>query len=214
MKRALALLALACAVLVFVGATAGAGSGSGPSGSAESARVIDRTLRCSTRGALGRQWISVSALAPVRGQTSLGNQMLSSASLLTGHGEVVSLAGMRGGAPGPGYEWSFYFANGNCKSSSARVRLSTKGLSGGAADPYGVSYRCFTRKRVLVRMQGVFGSPASLRRHRVTNTFWAGAHLERGAIAVTTMTGRPLVYMSVSESLKARIFAAPSCVPT
>jgi hypothetical protein len=214
MKRAFVLLALACAVLLFVGATAHAGSGSGPSESADSARIIDRTLRCSTRGAIGRQWIFVSALAPVRGQKSFeGSEALPSAVLETGHGDVDSLAGVYGGAPGPGYDWTFWFKDGLCQSSSARVRLSTKGLSGGTADPYGVLYRRFTPKRVLVRIQGVFRSPASLRRQRVSQTLWTRAHVQRGALAVTTTTGKPIAYLSVHEPRKARIFIAPNCEP-
>jgi hypothetical protein len=181
----------------------------------QSARVIDRTLRCSTLGAIGRRWITVTALAPINGQKTFeGDPTLSLADVHTGHGNEASLAGMYGGAPGPSYEWTFWFKDGLCQSSSARVRLSTKGLSGGAADPYGVEYRCFTAKRVLVRIQGVFRSSASLRRYRVTQTSWTRAHVERGALAVTTMTGKPLAFLSVSEPRKARIFTAPSCVPT
>jgi hypothetical protein len=165
-------------------------------------------------GAVGVRWITVSALSPVRGQKTFeGDQVRPWAALRTGHNDGESLAGMDGGAPGPSNDQTFWFRDGFCKSSSARVRLSTKGLSGGAADPYGGGYRCMTRKRVLVRIQGVFRSPTTLRRNRFRQ-LWTREHVERGALAVTTMTGKPLAYMSVSESLKARIFTAPSCVPT
>jgi hypothetical protein len=222
-----ALTVLTCGALALGGTLAASTASQGASGTlgteagpkseyAGSARIIDRTLRCSTLNVVGSRWITVTARAPVRGQKTFeGDEFLSSADVSTGYSNGTEfLAGVRGGAPGPSYDMTFWFRDGLCKSSVARVRLSTQGLSGGAADPFGVSYRCMTRKLVLVRIQGVFRSSTSLRRNRRTRQFQTRAHVERGALAITTTTGKPLAYLSVSESRRARIFTAPSCVPT
>jgi hypothetical protein len=205
--------------LALLAAPTGAESGLA-SGSADSARIIDRTLQCSTLGWPVR-WIVVSALAPVRGQKSYeGDDVLPYAQVWTGPDgptnsvSGASLTGMRGGTPSAGTTRTLWLRDGLCRSSSKRVRLTTRSLSGGAASPLRDSYRCITGKRVLVRIRGEFRFSASLRRNRVQREFRTGVPVERGEIAVTTVTGKPLAYLAVSEPRTARIFTAPKCVPT
>jgi hypothetical protein len=204
--------------------SASTGAGSGATRAADAARVIDRTLRCSTLGWPVR-WIVVSALAPVEGQMFEGDQIRAGAGLWTGPDASsggrgtrrvggVSLAGVTGGTPGPSYHRTFFVRYGHCQSSASRVRFTTKGLSGGAASALGDYYRCITARRVLVRIRGEFRSPASLRLDRVERELQTRVPVERGEIAVSTVTGKPLAYLSVSGPWKARIFTAPKCVPT
>jgi len=53
-----------------------------------------------------------------------------------------------------------------CRPSRARVPLSSAGLSGGKASPFGDEYDCLAPRRILVRIRGIFHERTSLRRQR------------------------------------------------
>lgn len=104
-----------------------------------------------------------------------------------------------------------------CLPSSARVPLSTSGLSGGAAGPFGDRYDCVVARRVLVRIRGVFYKPTSLRRQRPTryvDQLAANGRVREGALAVRTESGKPIAFATVHESGRARLFVGPSCGPS
>jgi hypothetical protein len=94
-----------------------------------------------------------------------------------------------------------------------RVPLSARGLPGGRADYFGDGFTCPAPRRVFVRVRGVFSKPASLRLDRATLQLTTDAPVQQASFAVRIESGKPLAYASVNESGKARIFAAPSCVP-
>ena len=79
------------------------------------------------------------------------------------------------------------------------------------------SYDCQASRRVLVRITARFGRPVDFRsrvvyeRRRYATT--VGVPAQSAAFAVATMTGKPLVYATVSETGTARLFTARSCVP-
>lgn len=95
--------------------------------------------------------------------------------------------------------------------SSRRVPLSPRGLSGGVASQLSDEYECPAPRRVYLRIRGVFRSPASLRLDRRFLYHNTEVPLKEAAIAVRSESGKPLAFVAVSESGKARIFTAPSC---
>jgi hypothetical protein len=192
----------------------------------QSGRVIDRTLLCTTIGQAGVRKLTVSALAPVRGQTdpASGEPQLAGARLHTGPPTSSSGGGRRAvggtslvdadaGAPVPENNWSFSLSRQQCRASRVHVPLSARGLMGGAADALGDSYECFPPRRVLVRVRAVFRSRTSLRLNSVTGHLFTRMPVREVFLAVRTSSGKPLAYAAASESGKARVFAAPSCLP-
>jgi hypothetical protein len=133
-------------------------------------RIIDRTLLCSTIGQAGVRKIIVSAVSPAPGQKDpvteeriqagagvwTGPPGLSSGSRRSYGG--ASLASVTTGVPDPD-ESTLSINADQCRASSVRVPLSARGLTGGAAGPFGDSFECFTGRSVS------FGSgPSSARR--------------------------------------------------
>lgn len=96
-----------------------------------------------------------------------------------------------------------------CRRTSGSVALGPSGLRGGAAAPLGAKYECFTPKQVVVRVRAVFSAPTVLR----AGQDFQAAHIpvREAKLAVRTLAGKQLVYAEVSESGKARLFAAKGC---
>jgi hypothetical protein len=225
MTRSLALVLVAALGLAFAG-FGGTGRAGDEQQPVTQARVVDRTLRCATIAKNGLREIQMEALAPVRGQTDFlyGTRTLASAQLSTGPPETYAtqtgprsggalLAVVKGGAPESREARMLMFKTDICRPTATRVRLMTKGLSGGRADPFGVGHRCFPGKAILVRIRVVFRNPTSLLVHRRYRELWTNAPVTEGYIAVATTTGRPIALMSIREPRRARIFAAPGCIP-
>jgi hypothetical protein len=100
-----------------------------------------------------------------------------------------------------------------CTSSRLRIRLTSRGLSGGPT-ALGGRYTCEVPARVVIRLRAVFRRPVVLRRQQ--ETLIATGRIATADLAVATLPGRkPLAFLSVSEVTgKARIFVARStCVP-
>lgn len=187
------------------------------------ARTVDRTLVCTTGIRAGVREIEIYATSGVRDAENR-NRWKSLASLdlrTTGSSPTISgiqLAGAsagRGGLstpPGVGFAGSVSYSPARCKATRARVRLSSVRLSGGAASPWGDRFDCVTQRRVLVHVRGSFRAPTRFKGHR-SGLLIASGGVQEAQIAVRTEGGRPLVYGTVSESGKARLFTAAGCVP-
>lgn len=99
----------------------------------------------------------------------------------------------------------------SCSPSRARVPLTAKGLNGGLADAFGDAYDCPATRRVLMRVRARLRAPAPIYRDR--QFVKTRADLKSAYIAVRTRTGKQLAFAAVFDSGKARLFAAPGCVP-
>jgi hypothetical protein len=198
--------------------------------SAAPARVIDRTFVCSAGVVAGGREIEIYARSGFRSLRSPSQwQMLPHAELRT-RGPDQYLAYISAGQPredsDPDHPARGPFGSGlsigatatSCKSARAKVRLSARGLTGGAATQLGDAYDCPAPWRILVRVRGVFRVPTSLRLSRRYDwrawrtTFTLAESPREAYFAVQTRGGKPLAFASVFESGKARLFTAPSCI--
>jgi hypothetical protein len=107
----------------------------------------------------------------------------------------------------------FSVHRGLCAPSTAKVKLTTKGLRGGAVPSLGVEAMCETPRRVLMRVRAVFSRPPDVATSRQfgfpqLNAFGA---VTQAAIAVGTPAGKTFGYVSVSGSEKARLFTVRTC---
>jgi hypothetical protein len=214
------------AVLVGVALAAAAFALQPSPGASQRSRIIDQTLLCSTIGQAGVRKIGVSALSPAPGQKDpvTEERIVASAGVRTGP-PGISSGGRRsyGGAPLALLQVRTTEAGDStlsinadaCRPSGVRVPLSTRGLTGGAAGPFGDSYECVTGRWVLLRVRVVFRSPARLRLDGrfIPRMREAREAVREGALAVRTRAGKALAYASAFDSGRARVFAAPSCVP-
>ena len=189
-----------------------------PSEGAQSAksRIVDRTLVCSIPTFAGVRKISVRAQSGLRDFDQPSRwKALASFSLITGSDITgTGIAGSQAGAPKPelapsGTLWAYTKV---CRVQSTRVPLSVKGLRGGAVGQLGDEYDCAVPRRIVVRIRGVLGRPASLRfdaRNRVQST---NVPVQAAYLVARTQAGTPLAYAEVFESGKARVFTAWRCV--
>lgn len=181
------------------------------------ARIVDRTLACTTGVQGGARVIFL------RAQSAFGqgkNLEWLAQTTVAAVGQPVpskpnyrpTLAGMTAGWPPPPPLTSggVGFNNRLCKPSRTRVDLSRRGLGGGIASQLGDELSCVVPKSMLVRIRAVFREPTGLDRDRSYSS--ANGRIVRGQIAVTTLAGKPLVYAEVAESGTARLFAAKGCV--
>lgn len=97
----------------------------------------------------------------------------------------------------------------SCRPASAPVPLTPLGLKGRAVGKLGEKVECFAPQRVLVRIRAVLLSKGTFRRGPDYQSLHTPAR--EAKLAVRTLAGKPLVYADVSESGKARLFAAKGC---
>ena len=177
------------------------------------ATVVDRTLSCTTGIEGGAHNILPSAKSGYRSGARF--RWLGEVSVATpGHplpshpDHLRKLAAVTAGWPPPtamraggaGYDAQL------CKPARATVRLSARGLVGGAAGIFGDTLQCLTPKTVLVRLRVVFRSPTRLRLDSRRRWMGATARVDKGELAVQTLGGKRLVYAGVLDSGRARIF--------
>jgi hypothetical protein len=213
-------MARACvAGAVAIGSLVAASVGTG----AQSAsRIIDRTLVCKVRG-VGYpdsvRSLSVSA-TPYQATTNTSPQMGAGYFAYGYPGMGVSLrtgpAGRENETP-TGELNMTRVQTGRCANTRLRIRLSSRGLEGGATGPDRKWYRCDVPGKVVIRVRAVFERPAFFRINpRFPDSEEAKGNITTAYLAVTTLRGRePLAFASVHHaSGKARIFVAPSrCRP-
>jgi hypothetical protein len=182
-------------------------------------RVLDRSMTCSIPLHAGLREIQVAASSGARDPqnrslwTHLANVSVQAGGFFSG----VGLAGASAGAPEPkeimwpGMSQGLW-VSADCRVTNARIDLTTRGLpQGGIASPIRDAYECVVPRTVLVRVRATFRVPTRLRVRG--DALRTGAPVREAAVAVRTTRGKPLVYASASESGRARIFTAPSCLP-
>jgi hypothetical protein len=182
---------------------------------AASARVIDRTLRCSIPVWAGVREITVFSQAGVRESPSKWKSL--AAATINTRGSQVSLFQTAAGVPVP-TEWkglaifdTTLSIGKACRATSASVPLSARGLDGGAVDPFGDTYKCSVAKTMLVHVRAVFRSSAFLRLDPRSGARFTRTPVRTASLAVRTQSGRPVAFVTVLESGKARLFTSGSC---
>ena len=86
-------------------------------------------------------------------------------------------------------------------------------MRGGRVPPLGADAMCETPRRVLMRVRGVFGRPPQVSTSRQFGfpQLTAFGNVEQAAIALATAAGKPLAYVSVTGTEKARFFTVRTC---
>jgi hypothetical protein len=211
-RRSVSVLALASAL--FVAGVVGTQSRAAEP-SASSARVIDETLRCSIPRWAGNREITVWAQSGVRESPSRWKS-LAAASINT-RGSQISLVQAAAGAPVPTehkgltiFDTTLLIGEA-CRATTARVPLSARGLDGGGADPFGDAVKCPVSRTVLVHVRAVFRSSAFLRRDPRSGARITRTPVRTAFLAIRTQSGRPVVFATVLESGKSRLFTAGAC---
>jgi hypothetical protein len=180
-----------------------------------SARVIDQTLRCSIPRWAGNREITVFAQSGVRESPSKWKSL--AAATINTRGSQISLFQAAAGFPVPTefkglavFDTTLLIGEA-CRPATARVPLSARGLDGGAADPFGDVYKCSVSRTVLVHVRAVFRSSAFLRRDPRSGGRFTRTPVKTASLAIRTQSGRPVVFATVLESGKARLFTAGAC---
>lgn len=182
----------------------------------DAARVVDRTLACTTGVQGGARVIFL------RAQSAFGQgknlEWLAQTTVAAAGQPVPSkpnyrptLAGMTAGWPPapPLTSGGIGFHNRLCKATRSKVAFVRRGLVGGVASQLGDEYTCVVPRSMLVRIRAVFREPTELERDR--SFYAANGRVLRGQIAVTTLAGKPIVYGEVAESGSARLFTPKGC---
>jgi hypothetical protein len=174
--------------------TSGAARPGTPSGAA--ARVIDRTLLCSTDMQGGVRMFSIRATgASGSGVYPQGPSIYASSGFSHSFASASST--------------SLSYGSEKCAETRARVRLEAGTLRPAPPGQSGRSFDC-EAPRVLVRLRAVFRDPAALESN--TQSLFARGEVLEAAVAIRTPSGKRLAFATISASGKTRLFAAPSCV--
>jgi hypothetical protein len=198
-------------------------SPAGVGGGTASAQVIDRTLSCSVknrevevRAHAGFRddgiWQNL-AFAIVRtGFVTSRAAVLDDALAWVSAGRTAHETNLEneGTALSAQYYGTLAENRGACRPVTRRVPLTTKGLRGGPVGALAEQFDCAAPRRVLVRLRAVRQRPAPFFRDR--HFLKTRGDLAAGFLAVRTQSGRPLAFATVSESGKARLFTARSCI--
>lgn len=176
---------------------------SGPAPGALGARVIDRTLLCSTGMQGGLRMVSIAA-SSARGPDRIT--------------QGPSLSVSSGFARSPGFAsastTSVTLYPDRCTGSGALVSLKAGNLRGAVPPgPFGTSFDCEAPRRVYLRFRAVFFEPATLATTRELGYQTISAHgqVSEAAIAIRAPSGRPLVFATMAGS-KARLFTGRTCI--
>jgi hypothetical protein len=210
--RAATALASAALVMVAVSAHAPVDAISAPS------RTVDRTVACSVGMRAGVRKVEIHARSGTRLFGDPTKWKFLANAYLTDPSSYPALTWVSAGWPPvfePGQKPSNVTLSTavRCTQSSARVPLTTKGLSGFAASPLDDEYHCVVPKRVLVRVKATFRAPTSLRLNRKWGTLEARGVVREGVVVVSTEAGKAVALAIVNESGKARLNVADNCEP-
>jgi hypothetical protein len=164
-------------------------------------RIIDRTVACETGLSGGIREIEITASSAYKPGT--------------GHVSVDSGVFLSGTLAGVG-QTQLYLSPA-CRPMRTPIALTSRGLVGGVAGKLPESVDCATPRRVLLRVRGVFRSPVVLKRGRRPRPplLYAIGKVQDGAIAVRTLSGKPLAFAKLTGAGQVRVFAAipESCIP-
>lgn len=206
-RRRFALLLSAVVAVLLVASLAVAaerviGDGERTTSVVVASRIVDRTVLCEV-GSQGGVYVAT----------------LRAASAIRATGKVANVALRTRLVP----NWRLVYIGATevllspaCRRSTARVALTSRGLSGGVADRFGDESDCWTPRRVLIRVRAVFRSPVTLRLgspYRFPELFARGK-VKEASLAMRTPAGKPLAFATVSETGRARLFTArQDCFP-
>ena len=98
-----------------------------------------------------------------------------------------------------------------CRSTSARVPITPRGLRGGPVGGLEEQWDCATPRTVLVRVRAVAQTGTALRSYR--SFVRTAVPLKEATIVVQTPGGRRLALARVLESGRSLLYTAPSCFP-
>lgn len=168
---------------------------------AASVTVIDRTVICQSGIYGGIPKLHIVASSAIRS----GPQE---------HPAEVSVVSKTGRLAGVGS--SYMDLTPQCKRTTVRVPLTSRGLSGFVASQFEDDLGCTTTSRVLIRVRAVFPGRAALRLGSPIpggdRRWYVIAPVDKGEIAVRATTGKPIAYESFSsETGKARLFTKRGC---
>lgn len=174
-----------------------------PSAGAEStaSRIVDRTFACETGYLGGIYQTTVQSYWSVPPQV---RRRTPSATVVTNLTD-----GFLGGISSS----SIYVTRVHCKATSAELPLTRKGLRGGSFSPLGTEYKCYTPRRVLLRIRGEFVKPTTLQassRFGFPQLHALGA-MTRAELAVATPAGKPIAYASIAGAKTTRLFTSSDC---
>ncbi len=166
----------------------------------EASRLVDRTFACETGYLGGIYQATVESYWFVPPKAERG---IPSATVVTN---------LTNGFLGGISSTSIYVNRLHCKSTSARLPLTTKGLRGGTFSPLATEHDCNTPRRVLLRLRGDFVKPTTL---RTASPFGypqlrALGATKQAELAVATLKGKPIAYASIAGA-KARLFTSTDC---
>ncbi|HEX4747485.1 MAG TPA: hypothetical protein VFU99_11470 [Gaiellaceae bacterium] len=210
MTRRLLVIAAGAASVVAV-------AHAGAVGAAErQSRVVDRTVTCTTGVHGGAHVIYLRAQSAFRRGKVL--DWLAQATV-SGVGQPIpskpnyrpTLAGVTAGWPvaAPVTSGALGFSARLCTRSSRRVGLAPRGLPGGLASQLGDEFTCVVPRSLVIRIRAEFREPTPLRRKG--DYYSADARIDRGQLAVTTLTGKPIAYAEVAEAGQARQYTSKRC---
>ncbi|MDH4340196.1 MAG: hypothetical protein OEW52_08780 [Thermoleophilia bacterium] len=190
-------------------------------------RTVDRTLVCSTSQSGGVREVEARAHAGIREGRSRWKQLpYAVASSGTAGNTLDPLAGSlvwittgrqsvkttveSGFRTADVQKWgTLAVSRTMCRSVKTRISLSSAGLEGAAASPFGDKLDCPASRRVLVHVRATASSPTRLQAHGPN--LRTGVPMKSARFVVRTESGKPLIYAEVFESGKARLLTAKGC---
>jgi len=193
-----------------------------PSASAEplQSRVIDRTFSCSVAARAAVRSVEVGARTGTRLLEDRSQWKFLASAVV--RDSQTTFAYVSAGnpaaelAPGiPARPERLGFDATRVCTTTRPIPFTRSGLAGDGASPLEDRYDCAPGRRVIVRVRAVFRSPATLRPRSYAGgvrQLAAVGTVTSAEVAVRTAAGKPLAYVDVAASGRARIFVAPGCV--
>jgi len=184
--------AAACVAAVLVH-----GVGAAP----DASRIVDRTFSCEAGFVGGLFQVDLDS----RYSTTPGSSKLRVSSAVTQNIHVAALGHMSSDG--------IRIHRGLCLPARGTVKLTTKGLRGGAVPPLGTESTCETPRRLLLRVRAVFTRPVTLYTSRQYGfpLLIAAGDVEQAALAVATRTGKAIAYLTVTGTEEARLYTSKTC---
>lgn len=166
----------------------------------DATNVIDRTFSCEAGYVGGLHQVTIYSTY----QTTPGSSKLRASSSVT-QNMFESLGSISSDG--------FTVHRGHCVPAEKRVKLTTKGLRGGAVPPLGAETTCETPRRLFLRVRASFANPVTARTSRQYGfpQLTATGDLREAAIALGTRSGDTIAYLSVTGTERARLFTLRAC---
>lgn len=100
-----------------------------------------------------------------------------------------------------------------CAPAKGKVRLTTRGMRGGAVPALGAEARCETPRRFLLRIRGEFATPPAAETVRQFGfpQLVVRGDVTRAQMAVGTRAGKTIAYLALTGNGEARLFTVRTC---